>query len=103
MTLPEDRDEFERIVWKDPYMARMFSRANPYVGSLAEIDREAFVRIAMNTLWDLRDRIKVSNDVTRLWDQALKHTALSRKRWLVWSGVDTAWIWVSGKNLGRHQ
>lgn len=101
MTFTEDRDVFDRTVFKPPYLARMLERAGVYVGSLAQIDKDAFVEIAMNALWDLRDRIKVSNDVTRLWDQALKHTALSRERWLVWSGTETAWIWVPGKNLGR--
>jgi hypothetical protein len=101
VTYTEDRATFARDIFQPPHTARLFERAARYTVKLRSTDREVFIRIALEAFWDLRDRIKVTNDITRVWDLALAHTARSRPFWWVWDGVGKAWVRVKGTRLGR--
>jgi nicotinamide mononucleotide adenylyltransferase len=102
MTYTEDRATFERDIFRPPYLARMLERAGVYVGSMRQSDRDAFSQTAMEEFWWLRDKVKDANDITRVWELALRYAALSRKTWGVWNSVEAAWVIVPGKKLGRH-
>lgn len=101
MTYSEDRDTFERDIFRPPYLARMLERTGQYSGQMRPADRDMFTRVALEEFWWLRGKIKVSNDITRVWEKALRHAALSRPLWWVWSGTEAAWLQIPGKRLGR--
>ena len=102
VTYTEDRVTFERDIFRPPYLARMLERAGVYVGAMNQRDRDFFAQIAMEQFWWLRERVKVANDITRVWELALRYAALTRKTWKVWSSVEAAWVTTPGKRLGRH-
>jgi hypothetical protein len=101
MTYTEDREVFERDLFKPPYLARMLEASGRYVGRLMPEDRAALLASALDLLWDYRDDIHTSNDVTAQWDRALRNAARLRPKWLVWWN----WYerrWVRGVRLGRE-
>jgi len=49
----------------------------------------------------MRDTIKNSNDVLRVWDRALSQAAKTRPRWRIWWGM-IEWRWIKGTELGRR-
>lgn len=101
MIYTEDRDTFIRTIFRPPHMARLFDRASEYTARLRAVDRETLLRVALDNFWEMRNRIKVSNDITRVWDLALRHSALSRSSWFVWSGTDLVWVRTKSTRLGR--
>ena len=106
MTYTEDRETFERDMFRPPFMARMLEMAGRYArchaGRLSSKDKGELFEVAVEKFWQLRDTVRSSNDVYRVWELALKAAATSRERWLVWSQVHLNHVWVSGKQLGTY-
>ncbi len=106
MTYTEDREAFERDMFRPPFMARMLEIAGRYArcatGRLDASDKEELFRLALDRFWELRDTVANANDVYRVWEVALKTAACTRRRWLVWSQVQLNHVWVSGKALGNR-
>lgn len=83
MTFTEDRETFERDIFKPPHLARMLDVAGEFTGRLDKADREWFLCAAMEQLWEMRESVKVMNDINRLWVLALEETAWVRPYWIV--------------------
>lgn len=93
----DDRDKFEREIFKPPHLARMLTVSGEFTGRLDNQDREFFLAAAMDAFWEMRERIKVMNDIGRLWAAALETVASSRPRWRVFIshyGVAVGSEWV---------
>lgn len=101
MTYTEDRELFERDLFKPPYTARMIARAGEYTGALNAADRSLILGMALDNFWELRDEIHTSNDVLRVWDRALARAVRSRPQWRVWWGL-VEWRWMKSVHLGRR-
>lgn len=101
MTYTEDREVFERDLFKPPYLARMLERSGRYVGALDKCDRDLILQLALDNFWEMRDQINDTNGVLRVWDQALSRAARTRPRWKTWwSLIETRW--VKGIHLGKN-
>ena len=90
MIYTEDRETFERDMFRPPFMARMLEMAGRYArchtGRLSSKDKGELFEAAVEKFWEL----------------ALKAAATSRERWLVWSQVRLNHVWVPGKSLGTY-
>lgn len=106
MAYTQDRESFERDMFRPPFMARMMEMAGRYArctsGRLDSSDKEVLFRTALDEFWETRGNVCNSNDVYRVWELALKAAATSRERWLVWSQVQLKHVWVPGKALGSR-
>lgn len=101
MTYTEDQATFVRDIFKPPYLARMLEHTGRYTGRLSSEDRHALIAMALDYFWDLRDYIKTSNDVTRIFEEALHQAAMDRVRWRIkWNVYEHKW--VRGYRLGRE-
>jgi hypothetical protein len=98
----EDRETFERDMFRPPHMARMLEAAGRYSGRMGDKDRVAFFQLALDAFWALRDTVHVTADIQRNWDRALKTAATSRDRWIVWSNLNLRYEWVLGRRLGER-
>lgn len=79
----------------------MLERTGKYVDGLD--DKGTFLAAALDAFWNLRNTIKGTDDVTRVWGDALKQAALTRSKWLVHYGAALEKArWVRGSRLGRH-
>ncbi len=105
LTYTEDRETFEREMFRAPFMARMLEMAGRYArsprGHLSGADKEAVFKGALDAFWAFRDDIRETKDILRLWEKALRTAAAARPRWLVWSQVDLCHIWIAPAQLGR--
>lgn len=104
MIYTEDRQVFEDKFYRPPFLARMLERAALYIDGLDE--KDYFLRTAFDMFWGLRDKITITcaNDVTLMFDAALRATALSRSKWLVHYGAALELTkWVRGTRLGRRE
>lgn len=101
MIYTEDRKKFEDQFFKPPFLARMLERTGKYIDGLD--DKDAFLALVHEEFWDLRDKIKDSNDVLVKWEMALEYAARSRPCWLVHCGAALEQTkWVRGSRLGRN-
>lgn len=101
MTYTEDRETFERDIFRPPHVARMLEHAGRYVGSMTKADKDAFLELALDHMWERRAFIKQTSDIQRMWELALQDAARSRLRWLIWpNGSLTESKWVLGTRLG---
>jgi hypothetical protein len=101
VTYTEDKETFERDIFKPPHVARLLDALGPFVDGLTGRDRSAFITEAFDAFFLLRNGIKCVNDIYIQWGAALKLAAQSRERWLVWNPQEVAWLWVPAKKLGR--
>lgn len=95
----EDRETFEREIFRPPHLARLLDISGEFIGRLDKQDREYFLYRTMGNFWESRAGIKVMNDISRLWVAALQQTANERLSWEIWSGVE--WRWVRPGQLRR--
>lgn len=97
----EDRDTFEAQFFRPPFLARMLERTAPYIDGLN--DKDAFLEVAFDQFWYLRNTIKDANGVVQTWEEALRYAARSRTHWLVHYGPALELTkWVRGAHLGGH-
>ncbi len=101
MTYTEDRDTFEREMFRPPHAARMLEATRRYAARMGAKDRGEFFQAALDAFWALRDTVRVTDDIRRNWERALKTAAVSRSRWLVWNGLELRYEWVRGRRLGE--
>lgn len=106
MIYTEDRATFERDMFRPPFMARLLDIAGRYAhcpaGRISADDKEELYKLALDKFWELRDTVRFSNDVYRVWENALKAAAATREKWLVWSQVQLAYVWVRANQLGKR-
>lgn len=102
MIYTEDRDTFEREMFRPPHAARMLEATRRYAGRMGDKDRGDFFQAALDAFWALRDTVRATADIRRNWERALKTAAQSRDRWLVWNGVELRYEWVLGRRLGEE-
>lgn len=95
----EDRETFEREIFRPPHLARLLDITGEFTGRLDKADREFFLTRASDMFWENRAAIKVANDIPRLWVAALQELAKGRRCWRIWSGVE--WRWVAYGQLRR--
>lgn len=100
MTDTEDREVFERDLFKPPYLARMLERSGQYTGAMGKEDRELVLKLALDNFWEMRDQIHSCNGVMQVWDRALAQAVKSRPRWRIWWGL-IEWRWIKSTQLGR--
>jgi len=100
MTYTEDREVFERDLFKPPHLARMLERAGQYTGALCKEDRELVLKLALDNFWELRGQIRNSNDVLRVYDRALAQAVRTRPKWRVWWGL-IEWRWIKSVQMGK--
>ena len=101
MIYTEDRETFERQFFKPPFLARMLERIGKYIDGLD--DKTAFILLAHEKFWQLRNQIKSADDVTKVWEEALKQAAFTRPRWLMHCGPALErQRWVRSIHLGNH-
>lgn len=101
MTYTEDRLTFEAQLRQPPHFARMCDHAGKFVSRMTKVDRESVLEMAWNTLWEWRDGIHETNDILRLWINALSLAVKTRKTWLIWTGL--CWRRVRNSQLGRDE
>ncbi|MDE2097008.1 MAG: hypothetical protein KGL39_07165 [Patescibacteria group bacterium] len=101
MTYTEDRDTFERQLFRPPHAARMSEHAGHFVERLDKADKAALLEDALNRFWETRDQIRETRDILRTWIKALEFAARRRPRWCVWFNVYEK-RWVKGSQLGRQ-
>jgi hypothetical protein len=101
LTYTEDRETFERQMFRTPpHAARLAEHAGRYIGRLTNGDKEMLLADAILQFWEMRDQIKETQDILKLWVKALEYAAKRRPKWHLWSsGYD--W-WVKGSQLGRQ-
>ena len=102
----EDRDTFERDMFRPPHAARMLEATGLFTGRMRDADKEAFLELALDTFWALRNTIHNCADIQKNWLRALKTAALSRDKWLLFTsiaGVITGREWVLGRRLGDQR
>lgn len=103
MTYTKDRETFERDIFRPPHVARMLEHAGSYVGAMTKRDKDAFLELALDHIWNNRHQIKATNDIQVVWHDGLRAAAHSRDRWLIWPhGSLTESKWVLGVHLGNH-
>lgn len=103
MTYTEDRETFERDIFRPPHVARMLEQAGRFVGAMTKADKDALLGIALANMWELRNDITCASSISIVWNASLKLAARSRDRWLIWpNGSLTDSKWVLGTRLGEH-
>lgn len=100
MTYTEDRETFERQMMQPPHAARLMEHAGRFIGRLDRADKNALLKDALDKFWELRNEIKETADILKLWIKALESASRRRPRWHLWSsGYD--W-WVKSSQLGKQ-
>lgn len=102
MTYTEDREQFERDLFRPPHAARMLEHAGRFVERLDRTDKEKLLEDAVDRLFELRDRIHEAKDILTLWIDSLEYAARRRPRWKTWFNVYES-RWVKGSQLGRQR
>lgn len=102
MTYTEDRETFERDLFKPPHCARMLDHAGKFVGRLSRVDKDTFLELAMDRFWADRASIKETSDILLRWIDALRYAARTRKTWMVWYNMG-GWKRVRPSQMGRDE
>lgn len=95
----EDRETFEREIFRPPHLARLLDITGEFTGRLDGKDRNYFIARTMVHFWEKRAGIKVQNDISRIWAETMQQVAYARPSWEIWSGVE--WRRVTPGQLRR--
>jgi hypothetical protein len=104
MIYTEGRDSFEAMLASQ--MHRLRDVTAEFIGGMATVDKESFLRIAIDSAWDHRNEFKPrpGYGLPQYWKRCLKFAATSRDKWRV--AVATLpgvfeYRWVLGTRLGE--
>ncbi len=106
MTYTEDRETFERMIAGQIHHLRDVTA--DFVTGMTSVDKDAFLRIAIEAAWDHREEFKPvpGYGLPQYWKRCLKYAATSRDKWrvnaYVLPGVLGEWKWVKGSQLGKQ-
>ena len=101
VTYTEDRETFERQLFRPPHAARMTEHAGRFVERLDRDDKDALLKDALDWFWEHRGLIQETQDILRTWVKALEHAAGRRPVWRTWFNVYESRL-VKGSKLGRQ-
>jgi hypothetical protein len=82
--LKTERELFEDLIFQAPRTAQLLHEAGRYTSRMGTQDREAFMRVAFDRFFDMRDKIRAEGNVRRFWVDALNQAGASRHVWKIW-------------------
>ncbi len=100
----EDREVFERQLFRPPHAARMSEHAGRFTSRLDDADKTALLKDALDQFWEKRSQIQQTQDILRKWIEALEYAAARRPRWqcaISHFGRKVGVEWVRGVHLGK--
>jgi hypothetical protein len=96
MIYTEDRQTFEDQIFQPPRTARMLAEAARYTSRMETVDRDAFMRVAFERFFDLREKFRDASDIRKYWVEALNQAAATRPFWKIWFTWHE-FKWVKGR------
>ena len=107
MMYTEGRETFERLLAEHSNVLR--DHTTRYIGGLTSVDRDVFLKIAIEAAWEHRDDLPTFSPIKpsplpKFWLRCLKYAATSRDKWLVSYATLPGVFqrkWVLGTRLGE--
>lgn len=105
MIYTEGREQFEQMLAEAS--SRLRDHTARFIGGLNSNDREAFLRIAIDSAWEHREEFKPrpGYSLPQYWGRCLRWAAESRDKWCVAVATLPGVFenrWVLGTRLGRE-